>query len=102
MLPHAADQFDNTAAARVAGVAKSLMPYEIDAAAIRSAVEVLSAEAGYAARAREIAAEIAGGLGLTTLEWSSSIDAAPAPSSTPSTGCCTGSASMAGTARSTP
>ena len=35
------------------------MPDEIEAAAIRSAVEALSADAGYSARAREIAAEIA-------------------------------------------
>ena len=59
MLPHAADQFDNAAAARSAGVALVLMPDEIEAAAIRSAVEALSADAGYSARAREIAAEIA-------------------------------------------
>jgi MGT family glycosyltransferase len=59
MLPHAADQFENAAAGRAAGVAEMLMPSEIQSAAIRSAVEALLAEAGYAARAREIAAEIA-------------------------------------------
>ena len=59
MLPHAADKFDNAAAARAAGVAEILIPHEIDATAIRSAVEALLSEAGYAARAREIAAEIA-------------------------------------------
>ena len=59
MLPHAADQFDNAAAARAAGVAEILIPHEIEATAIRSAVEVLLSEAGYAARAGEIAAEIA-------------------------------------------
>ena len=31
MLPHAADQFDNVAAARAAGVANTLMPHEIEA-----------------------------------------------------------------------
>jgi UDP:flavonoid glycosyltransferase YjiC (YdhE family) len=59
MLPHGADQFDNAKAARAAGVAKALMPFEIEPAAVRSAVEALSAEADYAARARGIAAEIA-------------------------------------------
>ncbi len=59
MLPHGADQFDNAKAARGAGVAKALMPFEIEAAAVRSAVEALFAEADYAARARGIAAEIA-------------------------------------------
>jgi UDP:flavonoid glycosyltransferase YjiC (YdhE family) len=59
MLPHGADQFDNAAAARAAGVAKALMPFEIEAAAVRSAVEALSVEADYAARARGLAAEIA-------------------------------------------
>ena len=59
MLPHGADQFENAAAARAAGVAEALMPHEIETAAIRSAVAALSTEAGYAARAREIAAEIA-------------------------------------------
>ena len=59
MLPHAADQFENAAAARSTGVAETLMPYEIETAAIRLAVEALLADAAYAARAREIAAEIA-------------------------------------------
>ena len=59
MLPHAADQFDNAAAARRAGVAETLMPAELETAAVRSAVEALASEADYAARAREIAAEIA-------------------------------------------
>ena len=59
MLPHAADQFDNAAAARAAGVAEVMMPYEIEAAAVRAAVEALLAEPAYAARASEIAAEIA-------------------------------------------
>ena len=59
MLPHAADQFDNAAAARRAGVAETLMPAELETAAVRSAVEALASEADYAARARAIAAEIA-------------------------------------------
>ena len=59
MLPHGADQFDNAKAARAAGVAKALMPFEIDAVTVRSAVEALCAEADYAVRARAIAAEIA-------------------------------------------
>ena len=59
MLPHGADQFDNAKAARAAGVAKALMPFEIDAATVRSAVEALCAEADYAVRARGVAAEIA-------------------------------------------
>ena len=59
MLPHGADQFENAAAARAAGVAETLMPPEIETAAIRVAVEALLDDAGHAARAREIAAEIA-------------------------------------------
>ena len=42
-----------------AGVAETLMPAELETAAVRSAVEALASEADYAARAREIAAEIA-------------------------------------------
>ena len=59
MLPHSADQFDNATAARAAGVAETLLPQEIETAAVRSAVEALSTEPSYAARARQIAAEIA-------------------------------------------
>ena len=59
MLPHAADQFDNAAAARRAGVAETLMPAELETVTVHSAVEALASEANYAARAREIAAEIA-------------------------------------------
>ncbi|MGZ4410052.1 MAG: glycosyltransferase [Gaiellaceae bacterium] len=59
MLPHGADQFENAAAARAAGVAEVLLPDEIEAAAVRTAVEALLAEPGYAARARELASEIA-------------------------------------------
>jgi UDP:flavonoid glycosyltransferase YjiC (YdhE family) len=59
MLPHAADQFDNAAAARAAGVAEVLIGREITATAIGSAVEALLSEARYAMRAHEIAAEIA-------------------------------------------
>ena len=46
MLPHGADQFDNAAAARAAGVAETLMPPEIEPAAIRVAVEALLDDAG--------------------------------------------------------
>ena len=59
MLPHGADQFDNAVAARAAGVARVLMPDEIEVDAVRTAVEALLADPGYAARAREIASEIA-------------------------------------------
>lgn len=59
MLPHSADQFDNATAARAAGVAETLLPQEIETAAVRSAVEALLTEPSYAARARQIAAEIA-------------------------------------------
>ena len=58
MLPHAADQFDNAAAARRAGVAETLMPAELETVTVHSAVEALASEADYAARAREIAAGV--------------------------------------------
>jgi UDP:flavonoid glycosyltransferase YjiC (YdhE family) len=59
ILPHGADQFDNAVAARAAGVAQVLMPHEIDAAAVRSAVETLLGDPSYASRAQSLAAEIA-------------------------------------------
>ena len=59
LLPHGADQFENAVVARTAGVAEVLMPHEIEPTAVRSAVEALFAEPSFAARAVEIAAEIA-------------------------------------------
>jgi UDP:flavonoid glycosyltransferase YjiC (YdhE family) len=59
MMPHQADQFDNAAATRAEGAAEVLMPHEVEPAAIRSAVEALLADEGYATRAQELAAEIA-------------------------------------------
>jgi UDP:flavonoid glycosyltransferase YjiC (YdhE family) len=58
-VPHAADQFENAAAASVAGAARVVMPDELSDSAVRDAATSLLADAAYRDAARGIAAEIA-------------------------------------------
>jgi UDP:flavonoid glycosyltransferase YjiC (YdhE family) len=58
-VPHAADQFENAAAASAAGAARVVMPNDLSEATVRDAAEALLAAASYREAARAIAAEIA-------------------------------------------
>lgn len=58
LLPRGANQFDNAEACVSGGVALSLLPAEVGAEAIRTAVRSLLAEPGYRERADAIAREI--------------------------------------------
>jgi UDP:flavonoid glycosyltransferase YjiC (YdhE family) len=59
LLPAGADQFENAAACRDAGVARVLLPDALDVDGIRAAVEALLSDPSYRAAAEEVAAEIA-------------------------------------------
>lgn len=58
-LPHAADQFDNSAACQAAGVGLTVMPGVVDAPTVREATENLLADERFRTRAQAVAAEIA-------------------------------------------
>jgi UDP:flavonoid glycosyltransferase YjiC (YdhE family) len=58
-VPHAADQFENSAAAAAAGAARVVMPDELSESAIREAAHALLEDASYRSAARVVAAEIA-------------------------------------------
>jgi len=59
VTPHAADQFDNARAAAATGVARVVMPDELDEAAVREAVAAVRAELSYREAAERVADEIA-------------------------------------------
>jgi UDP-N-acetylglucosamine transferase subunit ALG13 len=59
LLPRGADQFDNAAVCAEVGVAKTIMPTDISAAVVRSAVDQVLTDSAYAEAARSVAAEIA-------------------------------------------
>jgi UDP:flavonoid glycosyltransferase YjiC (YdhE family) len=58
-VPHAADQFENAAAAAAAGAARVVMPDELVESAVREAARTLLEDPSYRDAAREVAAEIA-------------------------------------------
>jgi UDP:flavonoid glycosyltransferase YjiC (YdhE family) len=58
-VPHAADQFDNAAAATAAGAALAVMPDELSESAVRDAARALLDDPSYREAARHVAAEIA-------------------------------------------
>jgi UDP:flavonoid glycosyltransferase YjiC (YdhE family) len=58
-VPHAADQFENAAAAAAAGAARVVMPDELSQSAVRDAANALLDDPSYRDAARTIAAEIA-------------------------------------------
>jgi UDP:flavonoid glycosyltransferase YjiC (YdhE family) len=58
-VPHAADQFENAAAAAAAGAARVVMPDELSEPAVRDAAGALLEDASYRDAAQGIAAEIA-------------------------------------------
>jgi MGT family glycosyltransferase len=57
-VPHAADQFENAAAAAAAGAAHVVMPDELSESAIREATRALLEDPSYRDAARTVAAEI--------------------------------------------
>lgn len=58
-VPHAADQFENSAAAAAVGAARVVMPDELTESAVRDAAQALLDDQSYRGAARVIAAEIA-------------------------------------------
>lgn len=58
-VPHAADQFENAAAAAAAGAARVVMPDELTESAVREAAHALLEDPSYRHAAHEVAAEIA-------------------------------------------
>jgi UDP:flavonoid glycosyltransferase YjiC (YdhE family) len=58
-VPHAADQFENAAAASAAGAARIVMPEDLTESAVREAAHSLLDDPSYRNAAHEIAAEIA-------------------------------------------
>ena len=58
ILPQAANQFHNAEACVAAGVARSLLPSEVNAEAVRTEVHALREDSGYGERARALAREI--------------------------------------------
>ena len=59
LLPRGADQFENGAVCSDIGVAVTIMPADLTAARVRTALEQVLADASYAEAARSVAAEIA-------------------------------------------
>jgi UDP:flavonoid glycosyltransferase YjiC (YdhE family) len=59
LLPRGADQFDNAIACAAGGVAQTLMPADVTAAAVREAVDRVLTQSTYADKARSVASEIA-------------------------------------------
>jgi UDP:flavonoid glycosyltransferase YjiC (YdhE family) len=59
VTPHAADQFDNARAAAATGVARVVMPDELDEGAVRAAATAVLADPSYREAAERVADEIA-------------------------------------------
>jgi UDP:flavonoid glycosyltransferase YjiC (YdhE family) len=59
LVPQGADQFANAAVCTKLGVAETILPAELEADAVRGALERILGDASYATRARSVATEIA-------------------------------------------
>jgi UDP:flavonoid glycosyltransferase YjiC (YdhE family) len=59
LLPRGADQFENAAVCADIGVAETILPADVTADRVRSALERVLTDAAYTERARSLAAEIA-------------------------------------------
>ena len=59
LLPRGADQFENAAVCSDIGVAETILPADVTADRVRSALERVLTDAAYTERARSLAAEIA-------------------------------------------